>query len=86
MPVRPDALATQAIDGTGRVVGTYTEGQTQFAFIYAAGSVTKLRVFPAADTIHVAISPAGAYIVISDARADGTSQSWLATCNAGTGC
>ena len=86
LPVHPDALTTHSIDGTGRVVGTNVEGKTQFAFIYAAGGVTKLRPFPAADTVHVAVSPAGAYIVISDTKSDGTAQSWIATCNAGTGC
>ncbi len=86
LPAHPDALTTQAIDGTGRVVGTYTEGKTQFAFIYAVGAVTKLRSFPAADTVHAGISPAGTYVVISDTNPNGVAHSWLVTCNAGTGC
>ena len=77
MPVRPDALTTQGIDSTGRVVGTFTKGLTQFAFIYAGGTVSRLRAFSAQDVVHVAISHSGRRIAISQVRQDGTGRSWV---------
>ncbi len=78
LPVKPDALTTQGIDQDGRVVGVFTKGVTQFAFVHTAIGVTLLRRFPAHDTVHVAASHFGHFIAISDTAPNGVARSFLA--------
>ncbi len=78
LPVKPDTLTTQGIDQEGRVVGVYTKGRTQFAFIYTADGVTRLKRFSLADVVHVASSHFGKFLAISDTGTDGVARSWLA--------
>lgn len=85
LPTGATTVATQGIDKIGRVVGVYGDPAGQHAFILAHGTVEELAVFPAGDTVHVAISRAGSSIAIADTSVAGESQSFLAVCS-GTGC
>ncbi len=77
LPTKPDTLTTQGVDEKGDVVGVYTKGNTQWAFVYSNASVTRLKRFPPADTVHVAISHLGKFLAVSDTNPSGTARSWL---------